>query len=88
MLWLTAGSLLLLALASMAISLTRHPSPPQPAPGTGPPMHVVPVTTLSGFADRATFSPDGNMVAFSWWSGDRTNGINTSIYVTVSALER
>ena len=43
-------------------------------------MHVVPVTTLSGFASYPTLSPDGSAVAFTWESGKRYDGAN--IYVT------
>jgi Tol biopolymer transport system component len=68
----------LLALASIAISLTPRRS--SPVTHADPPMRVVPVTTLSGFATYPTLSPDGNAVAFTWESGKLHGG--ASIYVT------
>jgi len=44
------------------------------------PMRVVPLTTLSGSEDSATFSPDGEQVAFMW-DGEKQE--NWDIYVTL-----
>jgi len=44
------------------------------------PMRVVPLTTLTGFEDQATFSPDGEQMAFAW-NGAKQD--NWDIYVTL-----
>ena len=49
---------------------------PETAPAT--PLTAVPLTSSVGFEDSASFSPDGNQVAFSW-NGE--NGDNFDIYV-------
>ena len=42
-------------------------------------MQTSPLTTLPGLESAATFSPDGNQVAFVW---DGEKGDNEDIYVT------
>ena len=77
--WLTAGALLLVALVSMATWL-RVAQRPSPISGAGPPMRVVPLTTLTGEECNPTFSPDGEQVAFAW-NGEKQD--NWDIYVTL-----
>ena len=80
--WVALSLAVLVGLAAVAaVSLERSYrwAPPETA-GAEPPMHVVPVTTLSGFASYPTLSPDGNAVAFTWESGKIRGG--ASIYVT------
>ena len=69
----------LAAVAAVGLGRSYRWAPPETA-GVEPPMHVVPVTTLSGFATYPTLSPDGNAVAFTWESGKIHDG--ASIYVT------
>jgi Tol biopolymer transport system component/DNA-binding winged helix-turn-helix (wHTH) protein len=61
--------------AAAAWLLLRSPGRPE-----APPMHLVPLTTLTGLEDRPTFSPDGEQVAFSW-NGAKQD--NWDIYVTL-----
>ena len=61
--------------AAAAWLLMRSPGRPE-----GPPMRLVPLTTLTGLEDQPTFSPDGEQVAFSW-NGAKED--NWDIYVTL-----
>ena len=77
--WLTAGALLLVILVSLTTWL-RLAERPAPISMAGPPMHVVPLTTLTGEEGSPTFSPDGEQVAFNW-NGEKQD--NWDIYVTL-----
>jgi len=78
--WLTGGALLLVALASMAPWFKWAKEGPSPINVEAPPMHVVPLTTLTGEEDNPTFSPDGGQVAFEW-TGEKQD--TRDIYVTL-----
>jgi Tol biopolymer transport system component/DNA-binding winged helix-turn-helix (wHTH) protein len=69
----------LAAVAAVGLGRSSRRAPPESA-GAEPPMHVVPVTTLSGVAGYPTLSPDGSAVAFTWMSGKIHDG--ASIYAT------
>ncbi len=69
----------LVGLTALGLGLSYRWAPRETA-AAEPPMHVVPLTTLSGVATYPTLSPDGNAVAFMWESGKRNDG--ASIYVT------
>jgi Tol biopolymer transport system component len=70
--WGVAGLAVLLIASAAAAWLWRSRATPLP------PARVVPLTALSGHEDAATFSPDGQQVAFSW-NGEK--GDNWDIYV-------
>jgi Tol biopolymer transport system component/DNA-binding winged helix-turn-helix (wHTH) protein len=61
--------------AAAAWLLLRSPGSPE-----GPPMRLVPLTTLVGQENSPTFSPDGDQVAFAWNSEKQDNW---DIYVTL-----
>ena len=52
--------------------MTRHSAGPAPA--------VVPITSFAGNKDHASFSPDGNQIAFAWNGGSATSR-SRDIYV-------
>ena len=49
------------------------------------PMRIVPFTTFPGHQDYASFSPDGNQIAFAW---DGEKGDNWDIYVKLIGTEK
>jgi Tol biopolymer transport system component/DNA-binding winged helix-turn-helix (wHTH) protein len=69
----------LVAVTLTGYLLTRWNASPAPT-STPPPVRLVPVTTLTGYQDWPSLSPDGNQVAFEW-AGDRDD--NHDIYVTL-----
>jgi hypothetical protein len=46
-----------------------------------PPMKVIPFTSFQGPEFSPAFSPDGNQIAFMWWSGEKGGNFNFDIYV-------
>ena len=62
--WLVSA-LVILAVAGTAAWGLRASRPP------GPPLEVVPLTTLSGLERGVTFSPDSRQIAFTWSGEDR-----------------
>jgi eukaryotic-like serine/threonine-protein kinase len=71
-LWVAAGLVGALAVATGGLLLWRPRRPEPPAP------YLVPLTTTPGSEDHPTFSPDGDQVAFAW-NGEK--GDNWDIYV-------
>jgi serine/threonine protein kinase/Tol biopolymer transport system component len=71
--WLIALAAAMMVLAVSGVWIL-WPKPTAPLP----PLAVGPLTSLPGDEWLATFSPDGNQVAFAW-NGE--NGDNTDIYV-------
>jgi Tol biopolymer transport system component/DNA-binding winged helix-turn-helix (wHTH) protein len=69
----------LVALTLTAYLLTRS-NAGHASTSTQPSVRLVPVTTLTGWQDWPSLSPDGNQVAFEW-AGDRND--NHDIYVTL-----
>jgi Tol biopolymer transport system component/DNA-binding winged helix-turn-helix (wHTH) protein len=65
------AALLVLAAAAWLIKASR---------GHDMPARIVPLTTLAGLERGATFSPDGEQVAFAW-TGDKDD--NVDIYVKI-----
>jgi serine/threonine protein kinase len=63
-----------LLIAAIAIWFNRHPSSEVPEE----PMIPLPLTSYPGYEAHASFSPDGNQVAFQW-DGDKQD--NVDIYV-------
>jgi Tol biopolymer transport system component/DNA-binding winged helix-turn-helix (wHTH) protein len=78
--WLTAGALLLAGVVSLATWLRVAQPRPLPTSTAGPPMRVVQLTTLTGDEGWATFSPDGEQVAFTW-AGEKHD--SWDIFVTL-----
>ena len=64
--WLIAGTLAALAMAVIGGTLYWRLRQPGPSGGTNAPVVVRPLTMLPGAVTTPAFSPDGNMVAFSW----------------------
>jgi Tol biopolymer transport system component/DNA-binding winged helix-turn-helix (wHTH) protein len=77
---LTASALLVVAVVSMAIGFRVAQQRPSLVSEAGPPMRVVPLTTLTGEEHHPIFSPDGEQVAFDW-DGEKQD--NRDIYVTL-----
>src|SRR5262245_16148166 len=77
--WLTAGALVLVALAALVAWFLVASQRPSSVMAQGPPMRVVPLTPMTGWEDRPSFSPDGEQVAFAADGGKRSS----SIYVTL-----
>ena len=71
-LWVAAGLVGALAVATGGFLLWRSRRPEPPAP------YLVPLTTTAGDENYPTFSPDGDQVAFAW-NGEK--GDNWDIYV-------
>ena len=69
----------LVALTVIAYLLTRS-STERLSTSTRPSVRLQPVTTLTGWQDWPSLSPDGNQVAFEW-AGERND--NHDIYVTL-----
>lgn len=80
-LWAAGGVGFLVALAFVAwLGFPRPGSAPDLAP-----IKLVPLTTTSNAVSKASFSPDGNQVAFAW-EGTSKNGID--IYVKQVGAEK
>jgi serine/threonine protein kinase/DNA-binding winged helix-turn-helix (wHTH) protein/WD40 repeat protein len=47
--------------------------------GTAIPSREIPLTSLSGFVESPSFSPDGKQIAYTWWDEDREG--DAGIYV-------
>jgi Tol biopolymer transport system component len=71
-LWIAAGLVGALAVATGGLLLWRSRRPEPPAP------YLVPLTTTAGNESYPTFSPDGDQIAFEW---DGEKGDNWDIYV-------
>jgi eukaryotic-like serine/threonine-protein kinase len=71
-LWVAAGLVGALALATGGLLLWRSRRPEPPAP------YLIPLTTTPGSESHPTFSPDGDQIAFAW---DGEKGDNWDIYV-------
>jgi len=71
-LWVAAGLVGALAVATGGLLLWRSRRPEPPAP------YLVPLTSTPGFETGPSFSPDGDQVAFAW---DGQKGDNWDIYV-------
>jgi serine/threonine protein kinase len=71
-LWVAAGLLGALALATGGLLVWRSRRPEPPA------AYLVPLTSTPGSEDVPTFSPDGDQIAFAW-NGEK--GDNWDIYV-------
>ncbi len=71
-LWVAAGLVGALAVATGGLLLWRSRRPEPPAP------YLVPLTSTPGFEMYPTFSPDGDQIAFAW---DGEKGANWDIYV-------
>jgi serine/threonine protein kinase len=71
-LWVAAGLVGALAVATGGLLLWRSRRPEPPAP------YLVPLTTTAGNESYPTFSPDGDQIAFVW-NGEK--GDNPDIYI-------
>jgi len=80
------GLLIVLGVAAVLVALTltayllTRSNAGHASTSTQPPVRLLPVTTLTGWQDWPSLSPDGNQVAFEW-AGDRND--NHDIYVTL-----
>ena len=74
------GVTTLIVALTLGAYLLRRSSAGRTPTSSQPSVRLLPVTTLTGWQDWPSLSPDGNQVAFEW-AGDRND--NHDIYVTL-----